>query len=166
MPRGQNVITKVAELLNPATGQWDVQLVNDIFCDEDATVILTMPLGEETDDFPAGFPHPIAQRSFFLCVVGTKCSQSKPGRGLMVLCVLERTKQRKILSVIFYGRMRVHQKQNSSCDALPIIVFRGRAISRDKALRLIPYARLLIGWTKMEVTCFYTASKLSCCGVR
>ena len=30
-PRGSNIITEVSDLINPITGDWDQQLVNDIF---------------------------------------------------------------------------------------------------------------------------------------
>jgi hypothetical protein len=52
------VITKVAELINPVTRQWDIQLVNDIFREEDAAAILAIPLRDEMEDFLAWYPQP------------------------------------------------------------------------------------------------------------
>lgn len=45
-PRGGIVLTEVADLLDPATGSWDVPLVRDIFWEEDAEVILATPVHE------------------------------------------------------------------------------------------------------------------------
>jgi hypothetical protein len=57
-PRRHNVITKVAELINPVIGTWDEQLIADIFCQEDARLIMSIPLREEMEDYPAWFPDP------------------------------------------------------------------------------------------------------------
>lgn len=43
-PRGATLLTKVAELIDPITGSWDVQLVKELFCEEDVTNILAIPL--------------------------------------------------------------------------------------------------------------------------
>lgn len=37
---------EVDELIDPTTGTWDSGLVNDIFWEEDATIILAMPVHE------------------------------------------------------------------------------------------------------------------------
>lgn len=42
--RGHHIITEVAELINPVTRQWDELLVRDIFWEEDAEVILALPV--------------------------------------------------------------------------------------------------------------------------
>lgn len=42
-PRGNVLLSKVSELIDPATGGWDAQLVRDIFWDEDVTNILATP---------------------------------------------------------------------------------------------------------------------------
>ena len=39
-PRGASLLTKVSELINPVTGEWDVQLIQDIFWPEDVAVIM------------------------------------------------------------------------------------------------------------------------------
>ena len=37
-PRGACLLTQVAELINPASGEWDEQLVKEFFWEEDAEV--------------------------------------------------------------------------------------------------------------------------------
>jgi hypothetical protein len=50
-PRGQCIFTKVSELIDPTTGQWDVQLVTENFWKMDADVILATPIREDFEDF-------------------------------------------------------------------------------------------------------------------
>ena len=38
------LLSNVEELLDPATGTWDVQLVRDIFSEQDASIILSIPV--------------------------------------------------------------------------------------------------------------------------
>lgn len=45
-PRGQNLVTHVSELINPLLGDWDRNLVTDIFWEEDANLILSLPVHE------------------------------------------------------------------------------------------------------------------------
>ena len=52
-PRGGNLLTKVSELIDPTTGKWDMELVNDMFWDEDAKLILQMPSRDKAVDFLA-----------------------------------------------------------------------------------------------------------------
>lgn len=52
-PRGTTLLTKVAELIDPNTGTWDVQLVKDLFWEEDVVNILAIPLQTDHDDFVA-----------------------------------------------------------------------------------------------------------------
>lgn len=49
-PRGASLLTTVSELLNPITGGWDEQLVQDTFWEEDAQVIKSIPVGEGMQD--------------------------------------------------------------------------------------------------------------------
>jgi len=42
--RGRNIITRVNELIDPLTGQWDVDLVSSIFSSVDVHRILQIPL--------------------------------------------------------------------------------------------------------------------------
>ena len=51
--RGQNLLTKVCDLIDPTSHGWDEQLVRQTFCEEDATVILSIPICEQHDDFIA-----------------------------------------------------------------------------------------------------------------
>jgi len=39
--------------MNPKTGGWDVELVNGIFWEEDANLILALPIHEERDNLLA-----------------------------------------------------------------------------------------------------------------
>ena len=38
-PKGRNLLTTVEELIDPTTGQWDVQLLNQTFWEEDIQII-------------------------------------------------------------------------------------------------------------------------------
>jgi len=53
-PRRGSILQKVIELINPATGYWDEQLIKDIFWEEDARLILSLPIVEDTEDFWPG----------------------------------------------------------------------------------------------------------------
>jgi len=52
-PKGASLLTKVSELINPVTGEWDVQLIQDIFWPEDVAVIMQIPIDHDMDDLPA-----------------------------------------------------------------------------------------------------------------
>ncbi len=52
-PRGGCVLNKVADLLDPHTGDWDVSLVRDIFWEEDVANILSIPVRTDMEDFAA-----------------------------------------------------------------------------------------------------------------
>jgi len=52
-PRRGNVLTNVADLIDPVTGSWDVELVRDIFWEEDAEIILALSVHEGRDNFLA-----------------------------------------------------------------------------------------------------------------
>ena len=41
------------ELIDPITGQWDVQLVHGTFCLEDANEILRIPIDDRMEDWSA-----------------------------------------------------------------------------------------------------------------
>lgn len=43
-------MTKVSELNNPITNQWDAELVNEVFWEEDAANILAIPVRPELED--------------------------------------------------------------------------------------------------------------------
>lgn len=49
-PRGQTVLRRVSELINPTTGDWDKELIEDIFWEEDRQHILAIPLKEDAED--------------------------------------------------------------------------------------------------------------------
>ena len=52
-PRGNQIISKVHDLIDPGTGQWDEQLVRESFWVDDARHILQMHLREGVHDFIA-----------------------------------------------------------------------------------------------------------------
>ncbi|WVZ50515.1 hypothetical protein U9M48_001761 [Paspalum notatum var. saurae] len=52
-PQGSSLLTRVSDLIDPVSGRWDVQLVRDTFCLDDAEVILTIPINEASEDWPA-----------------------------------------------------------------------------------------------------------------
>jgi len=43
----------VAELIDPRTGTWDSQLIRDIFWEEDAANVLSIPVRVDREDFIA-----------------------------------------------------------------------------------------------------------------
>ena len=49
-PRGQTVLTKVEELINPITEWWDEELIRDVFWPEDVEVILSTPVHISLED--------------------------------------------------------------------------------------------------------------------
>ena len=50
---GQNVITRVCELIDPLTSEWNVGLIGQIFMPEDVEIILTIPICADAEDFLA-----------------------------------------------------------------------------------------------------------------
>ena len=52
-PKGQNILSKVEELINPATSSWDEELVRQIFWVEDVDLILSTPVHCEPEDLVA-----------------------------------------------------------------------------------------------------------------
>lgn len=48
--RGNNLISRVDELVDPTTGSWDVQLVKDTFLEVDAKLILSLPIHTDLPD--------------------------------------------------------------------------------------------------------------------
>jgi hypothetical protein len=49
-PRGRNLIRTVDELIDPATEDWDVELLNQTFWEADVQVIRTIPVHTEMND--------------------------------------------------------------------------------------------------------------------
>jgi hypothetical protein len=52
------LLERVCDLICPVTGQWDQDLVRQTFNEDDAEQILTIPILEGFDDFPAWHPDP------------------------------------------------------------------------------------------------------------
>ncbi|XP_044374692.1 uncharacterized protein [Triticum aestivum] len=51
--KGNYLITRVSELINPMTNSWDEDLVKQTFVPEDVRIILQIPIQEHIDDFIA-----------------------------------------------------------------------------------------------------------------
>jgi hypothetical protein len=49
-PRGQSILTSVVDLIDPMTGVWDRELVEDIFWEEYVKVILAIPVKQGRED--------------------------------------------------------------------------------------------------------------------
>ncbi|KAJ1267989.1 hypothetical protein BS78_07G101900 [Paspalum vaginatum] len=49
-PRGRTIISRVSELIDPTTGSWDRELVNDVFWEDDAKHILAIPIMPQMED--------------------------------------------------------------------------------------------------------------------
>jgi ribonuclease HI len=58
-PKGQNIISKVADLINPISGNWDEELVRATFWVQDADIILGTPIRDDIEDFYAWQPDPM-----------------------------------------------------------------------------------------------------------
>jgi len=72
-PKGASILQKVEELINPVTEDWDEQLVRDTFYEEDANIILSLPISVETEDFLSWHPDPNGKFSVKSAyVLGTK----------------------------------------------------------------------------------------------
>ncbi|CAN6246168.1 unnamed protein product [Urochloa humidicola] len=52
-PRGNNLLRKVSELIDPNTGKWDETMVRDTFWDQDAECILSIPTHTDLEDIVA-----------------------------------------------------------------------------------------------------------------
>jgi hypothetical protein len=53
LPKGNNIITRVEELIDPNTGKWDVELVKQTFWPQDVNCILAIPTHAELEDIRA-----------------------------------------------------------------------------------------------------------------
>jgi hypothetical protein len=49
--QGHILLTRVNELINPITSRWDEQLIRGIFHEDDAAVILGIPLAANRKDY-------------------------------------------------------------------------------------------------------------------
>jgi hypothetical protein len=52
-PKGRCLLSRVSELIDPGTGQWDEQLVRNNFWEMDANTILAIPIRDDFEDFIA-----------------------------------------------------------------------------------------------------------------
>jgi hypothetical protein len=66
------LISKVSELIDPATGSWDVQLLNDIFWEEDVRNIMEIPVRLGHKDYAAW--HLVVKGVFLVKIeIGISC---------------------------------------------------------------------------------------------
>lgn len=52
-PKGQNVLSRVQELIDPATGGWDDELVRQTFWPQDVDIVLSTPVHHDLEDLVA-----------------------------------------------------------------------------------------------------------------
>lgn len=52
-PRGQSLLTRVCELIDPDTGTWDQALLDGCFHQDDVPHILSIPVNDQAGDFLA-----------------------------------------------------------------------------------------------------------------
>ena len=86
-PRRQCLLTRVHELINPITGEWDELLIRDTFWEMDAKVILTMPIRPEFEDFPAWYYDKkglFSVRSAYKIYVKQRDKENETGRVLQM----------------------------------------------------------------------------------
>ena len=62
-PRGHTLLTRVSELIDPATGDWDRHMVEEVFWEEDWKRILSIPIKHGMEDLIAW--HFDSKGSFF-----------------------------------------------------------------------------------------------------
>jgi hypothetical protein len=70
--RGHNLLTKVAELIDPFIGDWDEQLVDDTFEQQEASMIKLIPVQTDMEDFAACH---LIRRVFFRCDLHIICKR-------------------------------------------------------------------------------------------
>lgn len=71
-PRCGTLLSRVADLIHPATGQWDEVLIKYIFWPEDVPVILALPVHIDMEDILAWHSDPIGL--FSVKCMHTGCS--------------------------------------------------------------------------------------------
>ena len=49
-PRGQNILSRVSELIDPYTGSWDHELLEQTFWEEDVEIIKAIPVHQDMED--------------------------------------------------------------------------------------------------------------------
>lgn len=85
--QGPVLLQQVSELINPITGKWDVQLVGDIFHEEDVPVILGIPLREIGEDYRAWHYDPkgiFSVKSAYKLSVDSEATEHGPSTGITI----------------------------------------------------------------------------------
>ena len=72
-PKGNNLMTKAAELVDPTTGTWDEELVRQTFWPQDAKDKLATPTHPELEDLVSGLA--LRCKGHFLCTLSLQGSQ-------------------------------------------------------------------------------------------
>lgn len=85
MERGANQLRYVAELINPATGDWDIELVKETFCEADCKEILKIPVHQGLQNVLALFPDPkgifTVRSTYKLCRESMLLQRPRGGSG-------------------------------------------------------------------------------------
>lgn len=112
-PRGRRLLTRVCELVDPETYEWDERLVRDNFTDNEARIILATPVRENMKIAMHGFL--IVRVSFRLDQLISCMSEEeiKGSRNLLTLSSTAGTGRRS-------GHYHASQKYNTSCGVLHI----------------------------------------------
>jgi len=80
----------VTDLLDPNTGSWDVTMVRDLFWEEDAKLILCLPVHEGMDDILAWHYNKnglfSVKSAYKVCVDDFKRSKTRNGGVVFFLC--------------------------------------------------------------------------------
>jgi hypothetical protein len=85
--RGDSILTKAAELISPVIGQWDQQLVVEMFSAAEECMILDMPLRDGAVEFiswqfdPRGL-HSV--KNAYKCLLNLRCREME--RMLVLVC--------------------------------------------------------------------------------
>jgi hypothetical protein len=95
-PRGASLLSKVEELIGPVTGGWDTQLIRDTFWEEDAQLILAIPLHggmenraawhfDKKGAFSVKSAYKVFRANHVICSRsgGASSSNSDPGRNIL-----------------------------------------------------------------------------------
>lgn len=72
--RGQILLQKVCDLIDPISGQWDQDLVQQVFNADVGPHILSIPIKDGFDDLPAWHPDPKGQTS--TCTVADRTTST------------------------------------------------------------------------------------------
>lgn len=147
-PRGQTIIHKVGELIDPSMGQWDERLIKDIFWPMDAQFILAIPLHDDFEDEWAW--HYDSKGNFSVkSVYIMQCEQQK---------ITNSRPKGEVWSCSSggkgFGELGARRKYNTSCGGLHTTVCHMDGAFNGVVLMLTLFARCVGGSERMEHTLF------------